>query len=64
MVDEMWLTGLLHKGRLLDPTTMPAHLILDMVYIATHYPQIIIHRNMVLIPLFVCLFEIGNAEWS
>ena len=31
LVDEMWLTSLIHKGRLLDPTVMPAEDILAMV---------------------------------
>ena len=31
LVDEMWLTTLIHKGRLLDPTTMPVQTILTMV---------------------------------
>jgi 5-methylthioadenosine/S-adenosylhomocysteine deaminase len=31
LIDEMWLTVLIHKGRLLDPTTMPAQTILRMV---------------------------------
>lgn len=31
LIDEMWLTSLIHKGRLLEPTVMPAHTILDMV---------------------------------
>jgi len=31
LVDEMWLTSLIHKGRLLDPTVMPAENILAMV---------------------------------
>ncbi len=31
IVDEMWLTSLIHKGRLLDPTTMPAETVLQMV---------------------------------
>lgn len=31
LVDEMWLTSLIHKGRLLDPTVMPAEKILEMV---------------------------------
>jgi 5-methylthioadenosine/S-adenosylhomocysteine deaminase len=30
MVDEMWLTSLIHKGRTLDCTVLPAHEILDM----------------------------------
>lgn len=30
MVDEIWLTSLIHKGRTLDPTTLPAETILDM----------------------------------
>ncbi len=34
MIDEMWLTSLIHKGRLLDPTTMPAETVLTM---ATHH---------------------------
>ena len=31
LVDEMWLTSLIHKGRLLDPTVMPAQTIIEMV---------------------------------
>lgn len=31
LVDEMWLTSLIHKGRMLDPTVMPAENILAMV---------------------------------
>ena len=31
LIDEMWLTSLIHKGRLLDPTVMPAEKILEMV---------------------------------
>ncbi|GAB4436145.1 MAG: amidohydrolase [Anaerolineae bacterium] len=31
LIDEMWLTSLIHKGRLLDPTAMPAETILAMV---------------------------------
>lgn len=31
LIDEMWLTSLLHKGRLLNPTVMPAETILRMV---------------------------------
>ncbi|MDX9864415.1 MAG: amidohydrolase [Anaerolineaceae bacterium] len=31
LVDEMWLTSLIHKGRLLDSTVMPAEKILAMV---------------------------------
>jgi 5-methylthioadenosine/S-adenosylhomocysteine deaminase len=31
LVDEMWLTSLIHKGRLLDPTVVPAQDILAMV---------------------------------
>jgi 5-methylthioadenosine/S-adenosylhomocysteine deaminase len=31
LIDEMWLTSLIHKGRLLDPTVMPAEKILAMV---------------------------------
>lgn len=31
LVDEMWLTSLIHKGRMLDPTVMPAEDILAMV---------------------------------
>lgn len=30
IIDEMYLTSLIHKGRLLDPTTMPAQKILEM----------------------------------
>lgn len=31
LVDEMWLASLIHKGRLLDPTVVPAQSILRMV---------------------------------
>ena len=31
LIDEMYLTSLIHKGRLLDPTVMPAHKIVEMV---------------------------------
>jgi 5-methylthioadenosine/S-adenosylhomocysteine deaminase len=31
LIDEMWLTSLINKGRLLDPTVMPAQEILAMV---------------------------------
>jgi 5-methylthioadenosine/S-adenosylhomocysteine deaminase len=31
LIDEMWLTSLIHKGRLLDPTVMPAETVLAMV---------------------------------
>lgn len=31
LIDEMWLTSLIHKGRTLDPTVMPAQDILAMV---------------------------------
>lgn len=30
LVDEMWLTSLIHKGRTLDPTVMPAQIVLEM----------------------------------
>lgn len=30
MIDEMWLTSLIHKGRLLDPTAVPAESVLAM----------------------------------
>jgi 5-methylthioadenosine/S-adenosylhomocysteine deaminase len=30
LIDEMWLTSLIHKGRLLDPTAMPAENVLAM----------------------------------
>ena len=30
MIDEMWVTSLIHKGRLLDPTVMPAQQVLSM----------------------------------
>ena len=30
LVDEMWLASLIHKGRLLDPTVMPAEKVLAM----------------------------------
>jgi 5-methylthioadenosine/S-adenosylhomocysteine deaminase len=31
LIDEMWLASLIHKGRLLDPTVMPAERVLEMV---------------------------------
>lgn len=31
LIDDMWLTALIHKGRLLDPKTMPAETVLTMV---------------------------------
>ncbi|NLL18964.1 MAG: amidohydrolase [Clostridia bacterium] len=31
LIDEMWLTSLIHKGRLLDPTAVPAQQIVKMV---------------------------------
>lgn len=31
LIDEMWLTSLIHKGRLLDPRVMPAERVLRMV---------------------------------
>ena len=31
LVDEMWLTSLIHKGRTLDPTVVPAEAVLKMV---------------------------------
>lgn len=31
LIDEMWLASLIHKGRLLDPTAMPAETVLAMV---------------------------------
>lgn len=31
LIDEMWLASLIHKGRLLDPTVMPAQAVLAMV---------------------------------
>ncbi|MCJ7626329.1 MAG: amidohydrolase [Anaerolineaceae bacterium] len=31
LIDEMWVTSLIHKGRLLDPTAIPAEAILAMV---------------------------------
>jgi 5-methylthioadenosine/S-adenosylhomocysteine deaminase len=31
LIDEMWLTSLIHKGRLLDPTVLPAERVLRMV---------------------------------
>ncbi len=31
LIDEMWLTSLIHKGRTLDPTVIPAQVILAMV---------------------------------
>jgi len=31
LIDDMWLTALIHKGRLLSPTTMPAQTILELV---------------------------------
>ncbi len=30
LIDEMWLTSLIHKGRLLDPTVVPAQQVLEM----------------------------------
>jgi 5-methylthioadenosine/S-adenosylhomocysteine deaminase len=33
LIDEMWLASLIHKGRLLDPTVMPAEEMLQMVTI-------------------------------
>jgi 5-methylthioadenosine/S-adenosylhomocysteine deaminase len=30
LIDEMWLASLIHKGRLLDPTAMPAQTVLAM----------------------------------
>lgn len=33
LIDEMWLTSLIHKGRLLDPTAVPAQQIVKMVTI-------------------------------
>src|SRR5690606_37367897 len=30
LIDDMWLTTLIHKGRLLTPTTMPAETVLKM----------------------------------
>jgi 5-methylthioadenosine/S-adenosylhomocysteine deaminase len=30
LIDEMWLTSLIHKGRLLDPTVVPAQTVLEM----------------------------------
>ena len=33
LIDEMYLTSLIHKGRLLDPTVMPAQKIVEMVTI-------------------------------
>ncbi len=30
LIDEMWLTSLIHKGRTLKPTVVPAHQILEM----------------------------------
>jgi len=30
LIDDMWLTTLIHKGRLLNPTTMPAETVLSM----------------------------------
>jgi len=30
LIDEMWLTSLIHKGRTLDPAVMPAQVILEM----------------------------------
>ncbi len=31
LIDEMWLTSLIHKGRTLDPTVVPAEAVLKMV---------------------------------
>ena len=31
LIDEMWLTSLIHKGRKLDPTVVPAEAVLKMV---------------------------------
>ncbi len=31
LIDEMWLTSLIHKGRTLDPTVVPAQAVLAMV---------------------------------
>jgi 5-methylthioadenosine/S-adenosylhomocysteine deaminase len=33
LIDDMWLSSLIHKGRLLDPQTMPAETMLDLVTI-------------------------------
>jgi 5-methylthioadenosine/S-adenosylhomocysteine deaminase len=30
LIDEMWITSLIHKGRLLDPTAVPAQVVLAM----------------------------------
>ncbi len=30
LIDEMWLASLIHKGRLLDPTVLPAEAVLEM----------------------------------
>jgi 5-methylthioadenosine/S-adenosylhomocysteine deaminase len=30
IIDEMWLASIIHKGRLLDPTVMPAEMVLKM----------------------------------
>jgi 5-methylthioadenosine/S-adenosylhomocysteine deaminase len=40
LIDEMWLASLIHKGRLLDPTVMPAQTILTM---ATNYAAQAVH---------------------
>ena len=34
LIDDMWLASLIHKGRLLDPKTMPAETMLDLVTIS------------------------------
>jgi 5-methylthioadenosine/S-adenosylhomocysteine deaminase len=31
LIDEMWLASLIHKGRTLDPTVVPAQAVLEMV---------------------------------
>ena len=31
LVDEMWLAGLINKGRFADPTVLPAEKVLEMV---------------------------------
>jgi 5-methylthioadenosine/S-adenosylhomocysteine deaminase len=31
LIDEMWLASLIHKGRMLDPTVVPAQTVLAMV---------------------------------
>ena len=33
LIDEMWLTSLIHKGRKLDPKVIPAETVLEMVTI-------------------------------